>query len=95
MSLIPMTTSTCERFSRPSKFVREVSQIPIPPEIETKGLNLNNVNTETLAFYYVDSNNDLIKMPCDDILVDKNAGVIKVLNAKVPHFSRYAIAFSR
>ncbi len=63
--------------------------------IETKGLNLNNVNVETLAFYYVDSNDELVEMPCDDIQVDVRAGVIKVINAKVPHFSRYAIAFSK
>lgn len=63
--------------------------------LRAHGLNLNNINTESLGFYYVDSNDQLIEMPCDDIIVDKKNGEIKVVNARVPHFSRYAIAFSR
>ncbi|MFZ0391163.1 MAG: hypothetical protein WAN36_11960 [Calditrichia bacterium] len=63
--------------------------------LKTTGLHLDNINTDSLAFFYVEPSGEWVEMPCDSIVADKESGSIKVCNAKVPHFSRYAIAISR
>lgn len=60
------------------------------------GLNLKKVNTETLALYY--DNQDTgqwERMNYETFVVIEEYGYIKIVGAEIPHFSRYALAWSR
>jgi len=42
-------------------------------------------------FYDNQENGQWEPMQRDDVLIDVDAGSVKVVNARLPHFSRYAI----
>lgn len=61
--------------------------------VEARGVDLSGTNPDAINIYY--DNQDTgqwEQMVCDDIIVDVNAGTVKVINARLPHFSRYALA---
>jgi len=58
-------------------------------------LNLKKVNLETLAIYYHNpETGQWEKNDSGDVIVDKEHGFLRVRNAQIPHFSRYAVAWS-
>jgi hypothetical protein len=53
------------------------------------GLDLTGVNPATLDFVYIDVNGNMYTVDYDYVTMDANTGMLKVVNAILPHFSRY------
>jgi len=53
------------------------------------GLDLTGVNPETLDFVYIDANGNMYAVEYDYVTMDASTGMLKVVNAVLPHFSRY------
>jgi len=63
--------------------------------IETKGLDLSGVNIDKIGCYYDNPEvSEWETMRTYDVIVKEKEGYIKVLDAKIPHFSRYAVAWT-
>jgi len=63
--------------------------------IEVKNLDLSGANPETLALYYLDSKKgEWEKMQTAEIIVNQEEGYLKFVDGQIPHFSRYAVAWS-
>lgn len=56
------------------------------------GLDLSNVNPEDVGFFYVAPDGNLIPAENEGVIVDLNSGTLEVINAQLPHFSRWAYA---
>jgi len=68
---------------------------PILLNITAVGLDLREVNEETLALYYDNpETGQWEKVVNEGIEILKSSGYLRVLNAELPHFSRYAVAWS-
>jgi len=65
---------------------------PVILNFRITGLDLSGVNPQNVGFYYVDSNGNLTATQNDGVIVDVSSGTLKVVNAKLPHFSRWAYA---
>ncbi len=61
--------------------------------IEAKNIDLLGVDVSTVGLYYI-SDGQWEKMKADKIIVKKDEGYLKIDKAKIPHFSRYAVAWS-
>jgi len=58
-------------------------------------LNLEKVNLETLAIYYHNpETGQWQKIDSENVVVDKEHGFLRIRDAQIPHFSRYACAWS-
>ena len=53
------------------------------------GVDLTGVNPNTLDFVYIDANGNMYSVEYDSVEMDQNTGMLKVVNAVLPHFSRY------
>ena len=63
--------------------------------IEARNLDLSGVNPETLTLYYLDSKTDeWVEMQTAEIIVNQEEGYLKFVDGQIPHFSRYAVAWS-
>ncbi len=63
--------------------------------VKAIGLDLTDVNTETLGIYYVNSETgEWEKAEHARLRVKAAIGFIKILKVRIPHFSRYALAWS-
>ena len=61
--------------------------------IEAHGVDLSGVDPNEVDIYYDNQETGNWElMQCDDIIVDAASGTVRVVNARLPHFSRYAIA---
>ena len=68
---------------------------PVLLNITAVGLDLREVNEETLALYYDNpETRQWEKVVNEGIEILKSSGYLRVLNAELPHFSRYAVAWS-
>ncbi|RMF58828.1 MAG: hypothetical protein D6748_07755 [Calditrichaeota bacterium] len=57
------------------------------------GADLSGVDPSTIDIYYENQDTGIWEpMPRDTVIVDVNAGLIAVINGRLPHFSRYGIA---
>lgn len=67
--------------------------------LEASGLDLSGIDptmVDQIDFYYVNQETGLWEpMQRDALIIDLAAGYIKLVNAKLPHFSRYAVAHSQ
>lgn len=64
--------------------------------IEARGLDLSGVDPSKIDIYCDDTDAGVWeKMERNQVLVDPAAGHIQVIDARIPHFSRYALARSR
>ncbi len=53
------------------------------------------VNLETLAIYYYNpQTGQWEKIDSENVVVDKEHGFLRIRNAQITHFSRYACAWS-
>ncbi len=63
--------------------------------IYANGLDFSGVNVEALQIYYYEPATDTWEaMQADFIGADAARGEMKIINAQIPHFSRYAVAWS-
>jgi len=53
------------------------------------GLDLTGVNPNTLDFVYIDASGNMYTVEYDYVTMDAATGMLKVVNAVLPHFSRY------
>ena len=53
------------------------------------GVDLTGVNPNTLDFVYIDAIGNMYAVEYDYVTMDVNSGMLKVVNAILPHFSRY------
>ncbi len=53
------------------------------------GLNLKSYNPQDIDFVYIEDNGTIEDVNNSSILVEKLTGTLTVLNAQIPHFSRY------
>jgi len=68
---------------------------PVLLNITAVGLDLREVNEETLALYYDNpETGQWEKVVNEGIEILKSSVYLRVLNAELPHFSRYAVAWS-
>lgn len=65
---------------------------PLILTLKYTNVNLNNVNPNDIDFYYVDDFGKLEKVQYDSKTVDVSNRVLEVVNARIPHFSRYGWA---
>jgi hypothetical protein len=65
--------------------------LPALLTIECKNFDLSGINPGDLKFYYVNENGQWQEHPAHEIFVDVQWGTIRVVDAQIPHFSRYAI----
>lgn len=65
---------------------------PAKLTIECKYFDLSGVDPNTLHLYYVNENGQWVEHPSHEIHVEPGWGFIRVVDAEIPHFSRYAIA---
>lgn len=63
--------------------------IPVEYTIIYEGLDLSGVNPEDVDFYYISPSGELVKAQYDRLEVNIAAGRLFVLDAVMPHFSRY------
>lgn len=56
---------------------------------EITGVDLTGINPATLEFVYIDASGNMYTVDYDDVIMDANTGMLKVINAVLPHFSRY------
>ncbi len=63
--------------------------IPVEYTIIYEGLDLSGINPEDVDFYYVAPGGGLVKAEYDRLEVNIATGRLFVLDAKLPHFSRY------
>jgi len=69
----------------------------IPAELNIIGVNLKlkKVNIETLGIYFHNpETGQWQKIASENVVVDKKKGFLRIRNAQIPHFSRYAAAWS-
>jgi hypothetical protein len=64
-------------------------QAPVEYTYKITGLDLTGVNPTTLEFVYLDANGNMYAVDYDYVTMDVNTGMLKVVNAILPHFSRY------
>ena len=65
---------------------------PVILNFRITGLDLSGINPQNVGFYYLDSNGNLTPTENEGVIVDASTGTLKVINAKLPHFSRWAYA---
>lgn len=63
--------------------------VPVEYTLVITGLDLTNVNPETLDFVYIDANGNMYAVQKDYVIMDESTGMLKVKNAELDHFSRY------
>ena len=63
--------------------------VPVDYTLIITGLDLTNVNPNTLDFVYLDANGNMYAVDKEYVIMDENTGMLKVKNAELDHFSRY------
>jgi hypothetical protein len=63
--------------------------------VYANGLDFSGVNVEELNIYYYEPETGLWEpMQAEFIGADAQRGEMKIINAQIPHFSRYAVAWA-
>ena len=65
---------------------------PAHLNMQAEGLDLSDVDPNNVTLYYVNDNGVWEEMVVESILIDVDDGKVKIKNAQIPHFSRYALA---
>lgn len=97
--MIPLRQNATHRmpFDNP-----EAARQPCAPallNLEATGLDLSAIDpamVDQIDFFYVNKETGRREqMRNDSLIIDLDAGYIKLVNARLPHFSRHAIAHSQ
>ncbi len=62
---------------------------PVIYNLTIQGIDLSNVDPSTVSFVYMAPNGNYYKANYQSIYVDKQSGKLQVVNAELPHFSRW------
>jgi hypothetical protein len=63
---------------------------PVIYNLTIQGANLTNVDPSKVKFVYVAPDGKFYTAACQSIYVEKQSGKLQVINAQLPHFSRYS-----
>ena len=69
-----------------------VFNFPLTLTLKFTGVDLKGVDPNSLNFYYFAPDGSTQLVQSDSIIVDVQSGTLEVINAKLPHFSRYTWA---
>jgi len=61
--------------------------IPVILDLKFSGVDLSNLDTDLLDFDYLDGAKEYLKYK--KIKIDEKKGVLEIIGAEIPHFSRY------
>jgi hypothetical protein len=53
------------------------------------GIDVSGINPNTLDFVYIDANGDMYPVNYESVSMDEATGMLEVVDAEIPHFSRY------
>jgi hypothetical protein len=53
------------------------------------GVDLSGINPATLDFVYIDANGNMYSVVYESVSMDAATGMLEVVDAEIPHFSRY------
>lgn len=62
---------------------------PVIYNLTIQGVDLSNVNPANVKFVYMADDGNYYVCQCQQIYVEKQSGKLQVINALLPHFSRY------
>jgi hypothetical protein len=62
---------------------------PVIYNLTIMGVNLSNVDPSKVSFVYLSPDGKYYKPVYDKIYVEKQSGKLQIVNAQLPHFSRY------
>jgi len=65
---------------------------PVILNFTVTGLDMSGINPNNVGFFYVDQNGNLFPTSNEGVSVDMSTGTLTVVNAQLPHFSRWAYA---
>jgi hypothetical protein len=65
---------------------------PVIYNLTITGIDLSGIDPETVKFVYMSPNGEYHQAEYDQLNVDPSIGMLQVINAKLPHFSRYGFA---
>jgi hypothetical protein len=57
------------------------------------GLNLTGIDPSSIDFVYQDESGAIEKIEYDALNIDVENGVLEIVNARIPHFSRYGFTW--
>jgi hypothetical protein len=77
--------ATCATTFGPSM----VFNIPLSFTIKYTGIDLSQINPATVKFAYISNDGSVVYAVNDGIVIDLSTGTLQVINAQIPHFSRY------
>ncbi len=71
-----------------------VFNVPLRLNLTFTGLNFKElgIKNDKVGFYNVDDNGNLIPVPNNGVFINYSTGTIRVVDAQIDHFSRYAFA---
>ncbi len=62
---------------------------PVIYNLTIQGIDLSNVDPSTVSFVYMAPDGNYYKAKYQSIYVDKQSGKLQIVNAELPHFSRW------
>lgn len=62
---------------------------PVIYNLTIQGIDLSKVNPSTVKFVYMAPDGSYYQPKYEKLVVDKKAGKLQIMNAELPHFSRY------
>jgi len=66
---------------------------PARLDVDAKGVDLAGVNSENVSLFYSNqAEQNWEPMPTDSVTIIENTGHLRLVNATIPHFSRYVLA---
>lgn len=65
---------------------------PVIYNLTISGIDLSGINPETVKFVYMAPDGQYYPAECDQLRADPKLGLLQVVNARLPHFSRYGFA---
>lgn len=66
-----------------------VFNIPLVLNLKITGVDLSGVNPSDINFYYFSQDGSVTPVQNDGITITPQTGTLEIINAKLPHFSRY------
>ncbi len=66
---------------------------PVIYNAKFTGLNLSEVDAQTINFVYQSPNGSVEEVEYEALNIDVEEGILEIVNAKIPHFSRYGFTW--
>ena len=87
-----VTMSINDQFGTSSFSPSSTFSKPVIYNLTILGVDLSKVDPSKVKFVYEADNGQYYPAVCQSVYVEKQSGKLQVINAQLPHFSRYAFA---